>query len=37
MSIRNLIDITDLTVEEIDQYEFCPADEVILAKLKSSN
>ena len=30
-------DIRWITVCEIDQYEFCPADEVILAKLKSSN
>ena len=27
-------DIRWITVEEIDQYEFCPADEVILERLK---
>ena len=27
-------DIKWITVEEIDQYEFCPADEVILERLK---
>ena len=27
-------DIKWITVEEIDQYEFCPADEVILKRLK---
>lgn len=30
-------DIRWITVDEIDQYEFCPADEVILEKLKSIN
>ena len=29
-------DIRWITVDEIDRYEFCPADEVILAKLKAS-
>ena len=30
-------DIRWITVEEIDQYPFCPADEEILAKLKEAN
>lgn len=29
-------DIRWITVDEIDRYEFCPADKVILAKLKAS-
>ena len=30
-------DIRWITVEEIDQYEFCPADEVILDRLRKQN
>ena len=30
-------DIRWITVEEIPQYEFCPADETILQKLRSGN
>lgn len=30
-------DIRWITVDEIDQYPFCPADEEILAKLKETN